>query len=90
MWRDNLITDAPLARCPLRSLQLAAATAPELVAEMGRYLETYEPAYAEGFLLEEGGIADQSARYLDVMRLIRAFRDAAQRKFDEIQEQNGE
>jgi hypothetical protein len=64
-WRDNLITGKPLERCPVRTLQLAN---PHLVSEIETHRTELWPLWEKGLLLSAGGIADQSARYMDLMR----------------------
>lgn len=70
-WRENLITGKDLAECPLRTLLRAREASPQLVAEFERYDDVLFPAYEEGHLLVHGGIADQPARYLEMIRLFR-------------------
>lgn len=83
-WRENLITDEPLARCPVRTLLLARETNPVLVRELDRYTETYYPAYKDGHLLVRGGVADQPARYLDIINLTRDLEHAVDAKAAEL------
>lgn len=64
-WRDNLLTEKPLDRCPVRTLQLAD---PQLVGEIETHRREIWPLWERGLLLSAGGIEDQSARYLDMMR----------------------
>ncbi|HVX39616.1 MAG TPA: hypothetical protein VHB25_08585 [Gemmatimonadaceae bacterium] len=87
-WMENLITGEPLQRCPVRALQLAAHDRPALAAEVERYTETYYPAYEDGHLLGAGGIADQPARYLELIGLVRGVRRRAQAKWDELTKAN--
>lgn len=67
MYRENLITGEPLARCPLRAMQLAD---PAVIDEAERMRLEYYPLYTAGHLLVEGGVADQPALYLAYMREI--------------------
>lgn len=80
-WRENLITNDPLTRCPLRTLQLAPARE---VEEMARYVDQYYPAWQAGHLLTEGGIADQPARYLSMIEHVARFAGVTQAKKDEL------
>lgn len=72
-WRENLITGAPLERCPVRTIQLARASAGSVAVEVDRYADTYYPAYKDGHLLTRGAVADQPARYLEMIGLIRSI-----------------
>lgn len=83
-WRENLITDAPLALCPLRTLQLARESDPILSREVERYDQTLYPAWRDGHLLVKGGIGDQPARYLEIINLVRHFEIAVEEKAAEI------
>jgi hypothetical protein len=83
-WRENLLTDAPLTECPLRTLLRARDDTPELAAEFDRHLGTYYPLYRDGHLLVAGGVGDQPARYLDYMITTRSMEDAVQNKLDEM------
>jgi hypothetical protein len=80
-WTTNLITGEALERCPLRTLQLAPRT---LDAELFRYTELYYPAYQDKHLLVEGGIADQPARYLELVQLTARYERLAQAKYDSL------
>jgi hypothetical protein len=64
-WRENLLTGKPLDRCPVRTLQLAN---PQLSDELDTARRELWPLWERGLLLASGGIEDQSARYLDLMR----------------------
>lgn len=70
MIRENVITGAPLARCPMRDLLEAD---PALSAEIGRMQYEYFPMFKLGHLLEDGGLANQPARYVDYMRHLHAL-----------------
>ena len=83
-WRENLITDEPLKRCPLRDLLQAHDHNPELAAEVDRYVGIYMPAYRDGHLLVGGGIADQPVRYLEIIREIAQLDAAAEVKYHEL------
>ena len=83
-WRENLITDAALERCPVRTLLLAAEATPALSQEVDRYVETYYPAYRDGFLLRPGGVAAQPARYLELVSLVRGTKLRVDEKAAEI------
>lgn len=87
-WTENLLTGEPLTECPLRTLLRAWDTAPQLAAELDRYLGTYYPLYQDGHLLEAGGVSDQPARYLDYIVAIRSTEAAVQKKRDEIEAAN--
>lgn len=82
MWDTNLITDEPLTLCPVRTMQLAAQRTPELVAEIDRYVGSYYPAYRDGHLLVAGGLADQPARYVELVQMTQSFERIVQAKFD--------
>jgi hypothetical protein len=90
LWTRNLITNAPLARCPLRSVQLARESHPALSAEIDRAVDLLYPAYRDGHLLVAGGIGDQPHRYIALMGAIRDMKDAVDREFQRIQTHNGE
>lgn len=87
-WTENLLTGAPLARCPIRELLLARDRDPELMGELERYTDTYYPAYRDGFLLVAGGVADQPARYLAVNRVIADLNVTADEKYLEISKED--
>jgi hypothetical protein len=84
-WTENLITGEPLARCPLRTLQLAP---PDVRAEVDRYVDVYYPAYDAGHLLVSGGIAAQPARYLELVQLTSRYERLVQEKYDAITAEN--
>ncbi len=64
-WRENLINGKPLARCPVRTIQLAD---PKLVNELEQFrLEIY-PFWKKGHFPRAGGALDQSARELALLR----------------------
>jgi hypothetical protein len=83
-WTENLITGAPLERCPLRAIQLARETDPAIAHEVDRYAATYYPLYRDGHLLVEGGIADQPARYLELLGVMRDIDHEMERKAAEL------
>lgn len=85
-WTENLVTEEPLQRCPLRTLQLAP---PALGLELARHTETYYPAYVAGQLLNDGGLAAQPARYLDLMTEIATYAHRAQAKHDDLRARSG-
>lgn len=87
LWTENLITGERLERCPLRTLQLAPARE---AAEIHRYVDSLYPAYEQGFLLVAGGIADQPARYVELVQLTAHYEKRVQAKYDEITAENGE
>lgn len=80
-WRENLITDAPLERCPVRTLQLAREADPAIAREVDRYADDYYPNYKAGIpRLIKGGIADQPARYLAIISVFQAMETAVEAK----------
>jgi hypothetical protein len=79
-WDKNLITDQPLERCPIRTLQLEHAKHPRIAREIERYDDTYYPMYVAGHLLVNGGISDQPARYLAIIGEIAAVDAKTQAK----------
>jgi hypothetical protein len=83
-WRENLITDDALAECPLRTLLRAKETDRRLTAEIERYDTLLFPAYEDGHLLVSGGLADQPARYVEMIRLFRETQALTQAKYDEL------
>jgi hypothetical protein len=88
LWRENLVTDEPLAECPLRTIIRASDERPELAREVARHAEEYFPDYEAGHLLVEGGSADQPALTMDYMRTLKGMRAAQERKWVAIQEEN--
>jgi hypothetical protein len=89
-WRENLITGETLTECPLRTWLRSFEEQPMLAQELLRFTGTYYPAYEAGHLLEAGGLADQSARYLDGMIAIGQLSAAVQSKYDELKTPDGE
>lgn len=85
LWDKNLITEAPLQFCPMRQLLLAPASVRD---EIDRYVTSYYPAYQDGHLLEAGGLADQPARYVELVQLTRRYDRAVQAKYDELTEES--
>lgn len=85
VYTSNLLTDKRLDRCPVRSLQLADAA---VVGEVDRYVDIYYPAYEDKHLLVAGGLADQPARYVDLIQLVRRIDRETESKFHEIKEKN--
>jgi hypothetical protein len=81
LWTENLLTDQPLALCPLRTLQLADETDPARTREVARYMDHYYPAFRDGHLLVGGGIAEQPARYLELIQLVRRVNDEMEAKY---------
>jgi hypothetical protein len=80
-WPDNLLTDEPIERCPIRQLQLAE---PALREEVIRWRDLYYPLYKKGHLLLTGGVAEQPARYLEAMQYLEGLDSVISRKFIEI------
>lgn len=89
MWKHNLITNESLARCPVRTQQLAHETNPILSAEIDRYDRIYYPAFQSGNLLDKGGSANQPARFFAFMELIASVRDAVDAKYEELTKADG-
>lgn len=56
-------------------------TDPAATREVARHAEEYYPAYRDGYLLEDGGWAHQSARYADYMLELRTLEDQIDRKY---------
>lgn len=86
-YTDNLLSNEPLERCPLRTLQLAdeaGGAGRSLAREVERHADVYFPAYRNGHLLVAGGVADQPARYLELMGMIGAMESRVQEKYAEI------
>lgn len=82
LWRENLLTGEPLARCPLRSVQLADR---RLVAEVRRHRDVYHPPYEKhGTLIEPGGLADQPARSVDMLLEIDHLEAKSRRRYEEL------
>jgi alkaline phosphatase len=90
IWTTNLVTKEPLARCPLRSIQLAREHAPTLSANVDRHVDLLYPAYREGHLLVSGGIADQPNHYVEMMRVIRDMEALGEAVYRRITAENGE
>lgn len=87
LWTENLVTKQPLERCPVRTLLLAP---PALTAEVHRYVNTWYPAYQDGFLMQEGGLADQPARYVELVQLTQRLDRMVQARWDELRPQDGD
>jgi hypothetical protein len=83
-YRENLLTAAPLAECPLRTVLRAGERNPALVRELARAMDEQYPMFDAGLLLNAGGTADQPARYLALMNTIRSVRAQQQAKWEEI------
>jgi hypothetical protein len=88
LWTRNLLTDEPLALCPVRTLQLAREASSRHVAEVDRYVDRYYPAYEDQHLLVAGGIADQPARYVELIQLVRAIDRETEAKYHKITAEN--
>lgn len=80
MWRQNLLSGKPLARCPLRDMLEAPAA---MLDELTRHRDVLLPHYKAGHLLARGGIAEQPARYLDFMTELMAIERTSQALFHE-------
>jgi hypothetical protein len=90
-WRENLLSGEPLSECPLRTI-LRAHEAPATAAlsrEVDARLEHY-PEYERGVLFRAGGIADQPARYLELMRRIDSMKNATEAKYLKLLEEKDE
>lgn len=83
-WEANLLTGAPLARCPLRDFLDAQADDPARAEEFLRMRDEYLPLYEDGHLLVDGGVSDQPARYLDWMRALRKAAVASEVRFTQL------
>lgn len=68
----------------MRELLDAERRTPAVYAELELYVLTYWPAYRDGHLLVAGGVADQPARYLDMINEMQAAGVAAEIKYLEI------
>jgi hypothetical protein len=90
LWRANLISGDSFERCPVRTIQLARADPRSVVHEVERYIDVYHPAYQDGHLLVQGGIADQPSRYLAIIGEIRAASARVERKMLEISKENAD
>jgi hypothetical protein len=64
--------DGPASRALPASYAAAGAREEPcaVAAELDRYVDLYYPAYQEGHLLVAGGISEQPARYLELIRAI--------------------
>ena len=81
-YRENILTGEPLARCPVRSEQLAD---PALRREVEHHRLTLFPPYRDhGALPVAGGVLDQPARSLDYLLALRAFDQRVEAKYTEI------
>jgi hypothetical protein len=87
LWTKNLITDEPLTLCPVRTMLLAPDAQ---LAEVNRYVDSYFPAYQDGHLLVAGGLADQPARYVELIQVTRRLDRQVQQKFDAMNTESGE
>jgi hypothetical protein len=85
LYTRNLVTNAELDRCPKRTILLAARSE---VMEMRRYVDTYLPAYTDGFLLVPGGIADQPARYVELVQLGRSYQRTVEAQYVKVRAGN--
>jgi|SRR4051812_24990356 hypothetical protein len=88
LWTENLVTGKPLARCPVRTLQLAREENSQHVREADRYVDRYYPAYEDKHLLVAGGIADQPARYVEVIQLVRRIDRETEAKYHAVKEKD--
>lgn len=79
-----MLTDEPLVRCPMRTIQLASERRDPIAAEVERYAGTYYPAYKAGHRLTDGGIGDQPSRYLELIGVFREVESQIEAKLIEI------
>lgn len=86
-WTENLITGEPLQRCPLRTLQLAP---PALALEIQRHVDSYYPAYEQGLLLNDGGLAAQPARYVALVQLAAVYQRLVQLRYEALTANSGD
>ena len=81
-WREHLLTGDALRRCPVREILDAPAGAR---AEVDELMGLLMPAYDAGHLLAAGGLADQPARYVEMIQLVRATRARVGERVDELE-----
>lgn len=81
-YRENLLTGEPLARCPVRTEQLAD---PALRRAVDYHrLELY-PVYRDhGVLPRAGALLDQDAQTLDYLRTIAGYDRRVERKYADL------
>jgi hypothetical protein len=72
----------------MRSLLRMQEKDPALVAEVNEHVRVYFPAFEHGALLVAGGLADQPARYLELMARIGQTKALTEAKHAEILEAN--
>jgi hypothetical protein len=75
MWTHNLATGEELQRCPMRDLLEADE---QVLREVNTHRTELYPLFRKGHLLNAGGLADQSARYLSFMRYCDRTADAVE------------
>jgi len=85
MWDRNLITDEPLARCPIRLLLDAAPWDREAAYRLA-YVEY--PLFQGGHLLVAGAINDQPAVWLDAMLMLQTLTAQKKAAYARIQAQD--
>jgi hypothetical protein len=90
IFREHLLSGEPLKECPMRTLLRAHDESPAALQELNRYSDLYHPAYDDGHLLVSGGLADQPARYLDLIMALRISENQMQQKYDEVDAKNQE
>lgn len=88
IYTSNLLTGKPLDRCPVRTLQLAREAGSAELREVDRYVDVYFPAYEDKHLLVAGGIADQPARYVELIQLVRSIDRETEAKYRAITAEN--
>jgi hypothetical protein len=85
MWLENLGDGTELKRCPRRDLLEADS---EVLAELRQNRVELYPLYRQGHLARAGGVLDQDARYIALMRAFDSMTEAVQRKFDAIKHES--
>src|SRR5688500_16862219 len=85
LHRTNAVTGTPLARCPVRSLQLAEVSDPLLHREVERVRLQLYPAYRDhGLLPAAGGMYDQPAKTMEYLTILAQYDRMVQAKFTEL------
>lgn len=83
LFRVNMVTGEPLARCPVRVWQLAAEEEPSAERFAGAVVGTIYPAYKRGILFDAGGLGDQPAPLADALAECERLDDLVRRKMEE-------
>lgn len=85
LYPTNLVTGAPLAECPRRTVDRAAAADPRTAREAARLRDTYLPLFEAGHLPSAaGGVDEQSARTMAALQRLTRHRAQMQTKYDEL------